>query len=84
MWGKPSNIHTLDFQFLIYIENIEEKCWDSFVILSFGIPDEPPCYVRQCSTSSNSLFNRLVKGLVHMYIISDMSRGKLLHMYTCI
>ena len=42
MKGKPSNINTLDFQFLIYNENIEEKCWDSFVILSFQIPDEAP------------------------------------------
>ena len=27
------------------------------------------CYVRQCSTSSDSLLNQLVRGLVHMYII---------------
>ena len=36
---------------------------DSFIVLSFGIPDEPPCYVRQY-TSLISLF------------IYEMSRGK--------
>ena len=29
--------------------------------LVFGIPDEPPSYVRQCSTSGDSLLNWLVK-----------------------
>ena len=57
------------FQFLLYNENIEENCWDSFAILSFAILDKPPCYVRQCSTNGNSLFNQSEKGLVHMYII---------------
>ena len=62
MWGKPSNIHALDFQFLIYNEHIEETCWDSFVILSFGIPDEPPWYVRQCLASGNSFYHLVKRG----------------------
>ena len=38
---KPSNIFTQNLQDLV-------KHWDSFIVLSFGILDEPPCYVRQC------------------------------------
>ena len=81
MWGKPSNIHTLNFQFFIYIENMRKNIGIplSFLVLLSWV--SPPCYVRQCSTISDSLFNQLVKGLVHTYIISDMSRGKLLHKY---
>ena len=36
-----------------------------FIVLSFGIPDEPPCYVRQCLSRGNAFLNW-----------SDMSRGK--------
>ena len=85
MWGNPSNIHALNFQFFIYNENIEEKHWDSFVVLSFGIPGEPPCYVRQCSASGNSLY-WIVKGTSGANMIpnmSYMSRGKFTA-YACV
>ena len=36
-------------------------------------PIIPWCYIRQCLTSSDSLLNQLVKGLVHTYIIFDLS-----------
>ena len=35
------------------------------LFLDLGIPDEPPCYVRQCLPGSNAFLNW-----------SDMSRGK--------
>ena len=64
---------------------LRKKCWDSFVILSFGIPDEPPCYVRECSASSNSLYEIAI-GASSVNMISDMSymsRGKFTA-YVCV
>ena len=66
------------------MKNIEEKHWDSFVVLSFMILDEPPCYVRQCLASSTYIYSIGNSARTYIYYIMVCLGISLLHMYVCV